>query len=501
MQSSFVTFMNKEWRHILRERRTLVMIFAIPLALVLLFGYVISTDIDHTPIAVLDSSHGDPLARKLMHKLSAADQFRIVDLVNCEADIDRAFKRGVVKMVVVIPSDIGSDARRYGGAEVQLVTDASDLNVATTVISYATAIISDLNAELNTQAGHLTADQPVLRTNVRMMYNPELKSAYMFVPGVIALIVMIVAAMMTSVTLAREKESGTLRLLTVSPLKAHTIVPHRRHYRADYGARHVGLRGAVLRHAVGSGAALLALYPRSHRPRHPHLVAGQNPTVGPHLVAAWAFPADYAPLGLHLPHQQHAAGDAGTLSGGARHLVYRRHQGTDAQGTDRHRTLAADDRAGRNDPRTGRRGTLDVRPPYTTPIDDATQHTIWRIITLENKNMDREESTRQQKVGRQIQKDISDIFLKEARHLVQGVMVTVSKVRVSPDLTFAKVYLSIFPFDKGETTLATLKENIPMIRYELGKRVRNQLRTVPEVAFALDDSLEYVDRIEKLIKA
>ena len=81
--------------------------------------------------------------------------------------------------------------------------------------------------------------------------------------------------------------------------------------------------------------------------------------------------------------------------------------------------------------------------------------------------MDREESTRQQKVGRQIQKDISDIF----------------------------------PFDKGETTLATLKENIPMIRYELGKRVRNQLRTVPEVAFALDDSLEYVDRIEKLIKA
>ena len=224
MQSSFVTFKNKEWRHILRERRTLVMIFAIPLALVLLFGYVISTDIDHTPIAVLDSSHGDPLARKLMHKLSAADQFHIVDQVNCEADIDRAFKRGVVKMVVVIPSDIGSDARRYGGAEVQLVTDASDLNVATTVISYATAIISDLNAELNTQAGHLTADQPVLRTNVRMMYNPELKSAYMFVPGVIALIVMIVAAMMTSVTLAREKESGTLRLLTVSPLKAHTIV-------------------------------------------------------------------------------------------------------------------------------------------------------------------------------------------------------------------------------------------------------------------------------------
>lgn len=116
------------------------------------------------------------------------------------------------------------------------------------------------------------------------------------------------------------------------------------------------------------------------------------------------------------------------------------------------------------------------------------------------KHMEREETTRQQKVGRQIQKDISDIFLKEARHLVQGAMVTVSKVRVSPDLTFAKIYLSVFPFDKGPAIAAVLKENASMIRYELGKRVKNQLRTVPEIAFAIDDSLEYVDRIEKLIK-
>lgn len=114
--------------------------------------------------------------------------------------------------------------------------------------------------------------------------------------------------------------------------------------------------------------------------------------------------------------------------------------------------------------------------------------------------MEREETTRQQKVGKQIQKDISDILLKEARHLVQGVMVTVSKVRVSPDLTFAKIYISVFPFDKGAATLATLKEQASMIRYELGRRVRNQLRTVPEIAFSIDDSLEYVDRIEKLIK-
>ncbi|WP_300728392.1 ABC transporter permease [uncultured Rikenella sp.] len=222
----FWSFVAKEWRHILRERRTLVMLFVIPLALVLLFGYVISTDIDHTPVAVLDGSQGDPLARRLIDKLQAAGRFRVVAKVRSDGEIDEVFRRGVVKMVVVIPSGFGSDARRYGGTTVQLVTDASDVNMATTVIGYATAIVADLNAELNAAAvaaGGAEAGFAV-RTNVRMMYNPELKSAYMFVPGVIALIVMIVAAMMTSVTLAREKETGTLRMLTVSPLRGRTIV-------------------------------------------------------------------------------------------------------------------------------------------------------------------------------------------------------------------------------------------------------------------------------------
>lgn len=219
---SFPSFVAKEWRHILRERRTLAMLFAIPLALVLLFGYVISTDVDHTSVAVLDASHGDPLARRLIQKLQAADRFRVVEQIRHEAEIDAAFRRGTIRMAVVIPAGFGSDAGRNGGAEVQFVADASDLNIATTVLSYATGIVAELNAELAAAAGGAAA-MP-LRTNVRMMYNPELKSAYMFVPGVIAMIVMIVAAMMTSVTLAREKETGTLRLLTVSPLKARTII-------------------------------------------------------------------------------------------------------------------------------------------------------------------------------------------------------------------------------------------------------------------------------------
>ncbi len=109
-------------------------------------------------------------------------------------------------------------------------------------------------------------------------------------------------------------------------------------------------------------------------------------------------------------------------------------------------------------------------------------------------------STRQQKVGKQIQKDISDILLKEGRHLVQGVMVSVTQVRMSPDLSLAKIFLSVFPFDKSAEVVARLKEHSSMLRGQLGRRVKNQLRTVPEIAFAADDSLEYVDHIDQLLK-
>ncbi len=110
------------------------------------------------------------------------------------------------------------------------------------------------------------------------------------------------------------------------------------------------------------------------------------------------------------------------------------------------------------------------------------------------------ESTRQQKVARQLQKDISDILLREGAELVRGAMVSVTKVRVSPDLALARVYVSVFPFDKAGAILHTLAANTPRVRRALGTRVRTQLRIVPEVIFHLDDSLEYVEHIDRLLK-
>lgn len=111
-----------------------------------------------------------------------------------------------------------------------------------------------------------------------------------------------------------------------------------------------------------------------------------------------------------------------------------------------------------------------------------------------------QESQRQQKVAGQIQKDISEILGREGLALMGGTMVSVSKVRMSPDLLLAKVYLSVFPFERSDEALKHIKSKASMIRFELGKRVKNQLRLVPELAFIVDDSLEYIENLEKLMK-
>ena len=110
------------------------------------------------------------------------------------------------------------------------------------------------------------------------------------------------------------------------------------------------------------------------------------------------------------------------------------------------------------------------------------------------------DNTRQQKISRQIQKDLGDIFIREAAQLMKGAMVTVTSVRISPDLSYAKVYLSVFPFGRHEEVMASLEANNRFIRKTLGGKIRNQMRIVPELAFFLDDSFEYIDKIDNLLK-
>ena len=110
------------------------------------------------------------------------------------------------------------------------------------------------------------------------------------------------------------------------------------------------------------------------------------------------------------------------------------------------------------------------------------------------------ETTRQQKVARQIQKDLSDIFMHATREITQNRMITVTVVRMSPDLSLAKAYLSIFPSNDADKFVKNLQHHVKHIRLELGKKVRHQLRIVPEIAFYVDDSLDYAQHIDELLK-
>lgn len=111
------------------------------------------------------------------------------------------------------------------------------------------------------------------------------------------------------------------------------------------------------------------------------------------------------------------------------------------------------------------------------------------------------ESTRQKKISRLIQKEIAEIFLKRGTEIAQGKLVSITKVRISPDLSFAKVYVSIFPSSSNDVILKSIQDHSSKIRFEMGQKVRSQLRIVPEIAFFIDDSLDYIDNIDRLLKS
>lgn len=111
------------------------------------------------------------------------------------------------------------------------------------------------------------------------------------------------------------------------------------------------------------------------------------------------------------------------------------------------------------------------------------------------------ESTRQKKVSKLIQKEVADIFLKKGNEIAHGKLLSITKVRISPDLSFAKIYISIFPATNQEEILKSVQDQGQKIRFELGQKVRSQLRIVPDIAFHIDDSLDYIDHIDKLLKS
>ena len=216
----FLGFVKKEFLHIFRDYRTLIILFGIPAAQILIFGFAVSTEIKNAGIAVLDLSK-DEVTRMLTAKIISSDFFKQTDDLYNYNEIDLAFKKGETKAVIVFEADFSKRITSEGKASLSIITDGSEPNVATLITNYTTAIVNDFSRDLNKQG--ITASL-LIQPEVRMFYNPGLESHFMFVPGVITLILILICALMTSVTITREKEFGTMEVLLVSPLRPLQII-------------------------------------------------------------------------------------------------------------------------------------------------------------------------------------------------------------------------------------------------------------------------------------
>lgn len=215
----FFSFVRKEFYHIERDKRTLFILLGMPVVQIIIFGFALTNEVKNAKIAVLDPAK-DAGTVSLTEEIAASNYFDIVKSVYTYGDIETLFRQGKIKLAVVFPQHFNEDLQHFNKSAVQLIADASDPNVANTLINYASAIIMDYQKRV-------TNDRQLpytINTELRMLYNPQLKGAYNFVPGVMAMVLLLVCTMMTAITIVKEKETGTMEVLLVSPLQPLKIV-------------------------------------------------------------------------------------------------------------------------------------------------------------------------------------------------------------------------------------------------------------------------------------
>ena len=215
----FLSFVRKEFHHIFRDKRTMIILLAMPVVQIIIFGFALTNEVKNSRIAVWDQSK-DAATASLISKLEASRYFEVEQLITGPGEVEKIFQKGKVKLALVIPPHFNEDLLHFNKAQVQLIADASDPNVANTLTTYASAIIQDYQS-LITQDIKLPY---TIETRVRMLYNPELKGAYNFVPGVMAMVLLLVCTMMTAITIVRERETGTMEIMLVSPAKPFKII-------------------------------------------------------------------------------------------------------------------------------------------------------------------------------------------------------------------------------------------------------------------------------------
>jgi len=215
----FAAFVRKEFYHVFRDRKTLLMLFGLPIAQIVLFGFALTNEIKNSKIVVCDYAK-DAASQRIIGALEASSSFEIERALLSHRQIEDAFRQGTIKLVVVFPDGFNDDLLRFNKAQIQVIADASDPNTATTLTNYVNNIVLDYQKELS-PANPLPYQ---IIPETRMLYNPELKGATNFVPGVMALVLMLVCVLMTSVSIVREKELGTMEVLLVSPFNPFLVI-------------------------------------------------------------------------------------------------------------------------------------------------------------------------------------------------------------------------------------------------------------------------------------
>lgn len=215
----FFSFVLKEFKHIFRDRWTMLILLGMPIVQILLFGFAITTEVRNSPIAVYAPVQ-DELTHRITDELEARQYFSVYRVVGSLEEGEALFRQGKVQQIVSFTPDFSSKLYQTGQAQIQLIADGSDPSQAATVTGYLSGILASVQQDLLEE--HQM--QALIRPNVRMLYNPQAKSAYNFVPGVMGMILMLICAMMTSIAIVREKETGTMEILLTSPLKPICIV-------------------------------------------------------------------------------------------------------------------------------------------------------------------------------------------------------------------------------------------------------------------------------------
>ncbi len=208
--NSFFSFVLKETRHILRDVRTVMILFGMPIVMMLLFGFAISTDIQNVKVVVVGSAI-DTWTHSIVEQVNASEYFSVVAQVSTPSEAEALIRNRTADIGIVFTHNFANHSLD-GTAGIQLITDAADPNTAIQQGSYLQQVV---------QNGMSGMAMPVSQ---KLLYNPQMKSAYNFVPGIMGMLLMLICAMMTAVSIVREKERGTMEVLLVSPVRPLMII-------------------------------------------------------------------------------------------------------------------------------------------------------------------------------------------------------------------------------------------------------------------------------------